>query len=107
MNISKLASTIAAVAGLSFLGSTIPAMATTNSTPAIPTPYVAAFTPAFGLTSMPYAGQMQLTISDGTVTGTYTGTLTTYGTATTTAITARAPPISFQCTPPCGNSSTS
>jgi hypothetical protein len=73
MNILKLASAIAAVAGLSFLGSTTPAMATTNSTPAIPTPYVAAFTPAFGLTSMPYAGQMQLTINDGTVTGTYTG----------------------------------
>ncbi|HXM06828.1 MAG TPA: hypothetical protein VN936_05160 [Candidatus Acidoferrum sp.] len=73
MNIPKLASTIAAVAGLSFLSSTIPAMATTNSVPAIPTPYVAAFTPAFGLTSLPYAGQMQLTMSDGTVTGTYTG----------------------------------
>jgi|SRR5580692_9564291 hypothetical protein len=73
MNILKLASAIAAVAGLSFLGTATPAMATTNSTPAIPTPYVAAFTQAFGLTSMPYAGQMQLTISDGTVTGTYTG----------------------------------
>jgi hypothetical protein len=64
---------IAAMGGLMFFGSAIPSMATTNSTPAIPTPYVAAFTPAFGLTSMPYAGQMQLTISDGTVTGTYTG----------------------------------
>ncbi|HEY3675331.1 MAG TPA: hypothetical protein VGK84_05020 [Candidatus Tumulicola sp.] len=73
MNILKLASAIAAVAGLSFLGSAIPAMATTNSTPAIPTPYVAAFTPAFGLSGMPYAGQMQLTMSNGTVTGTYTG----------------------------------
>jgi hypothetical protein len=64
---------IAALAGLLFLGSAIPAIATTNSTPAIPTPYVAAFTPAFGLTGMPYVGQMQLTIGDGTVTGTYTG----------------------------------
>jgi hypothetical protein len=71
--ISKFASTIGAVAGVMFLGLVAPAMATTNSTPAVPTPYIAAFTPAFGLTSMPYAGQMQLTISDGTVTGTYTG----------------------------------
>jgi hypothetical protein len=71
--ISKLASTIAAVAGVMFLGLVAPAMATTNSTPAVPTPYIAAFAPAFGLTSMPYAGQMQLTINDGTVTGTYTG----------------------------------
>jgi hypothetical protein len=73
MKISRLASSVAAVAGLLFCCSAGAAMATTNTVPAVPTPYVAAFTPAFGLTGMPYAGQMQLTIGSGTVTGTYTG----------------------------------
>jgi hypothetical protein len=62
-----------AAAGLLFAGSVLPAIATTNTSTAIPTPYVAAFTPAFGVTGVPYAGKMQLTMSDGNVTGTYTG----------------------------------
>jgi len=65
--LSWVRSQIPAAAALS-LFSALPAMATTNSVPSIPTPYVAAFTPAFGLTGMPYVGQMQLTISGGTVT---------------------------------------
>jgi hypothetical protein len=72
VNTSKRIGMVAAAAALSVF-SALPAMATTNSVPSIPTPYVAAFTPAFGLTGMPYVGQMQLTISRGTVTGTYTG----------------------------------
>jgi hypothetical protein len=57
MKISKLANTMGA----------------TDFSRAVSTRYVAAFIPAFGVSSMPRAGQMQLRLSDGTVTGTYTG----------------------------------
>jgi hypothetical protein len=38
-----------------------------------PAPYVAAFTPAFGFSRVPYAGTMQLVVRDGTISGQYTG----------------------------------
>jgi hypothetical protein len=38
-----------------------------------PAPYVAAFTPAFGFSRVPYAGTMQLVVRDGAISGQYTG----------------------------------
>jgi hypothetical protein len=72
----KAKSSRAALAAALFLifGTAIPAAATTTESPAVPMPYVAAFTPSFGNQGVPYSGKMQLTINDGYVTGTYTGT---------------------------------
>jgi hypothetical protein len=72
----KSKSSRAALAAALFLifGTAIPATATTIESPAVPMPYVAAFTPSFGNQGVPYSGKMQITINDGYVTGTYTGT---------------------------------
>jgi len=50
-----------------------PALAVTNAGGETFAPYVAAFTPTFGNSGVPYAGTMQLLIHDGSVEGTYTG----------------------------------
>jgi hypothetical protein len=57
-----------------FSAATMPALAVTNTGGETFAPYVAAFTPTFGPSGVPYAGTMQLLFHEGTVEGTYTGT---------------------------------
>jgi hypothetical protein len=62
------------MAALFALG-TGPALAVTSANGTeTATPYVAAFTSAFGLSSFPHSGDMRLVVRDGRITGTYTGT---------------------------------
>jgi hypothetical protein len=64
---SLLAAAVFAAAGVA------PALAVTTAGGETFAPYVAAFTPTFGPSGVPYAGTMQLLIHEGTVEGTYTG----------------------------------
>ena len=48
-----------------------PALATVATSP--PVAYVAAFSPTFDSAAVPHTGTMRLTIQNGTLTGTYTG----------------------------------
>jgi hypothetical protein len=64
---SLLAAAVLAAAGVA------PALAVTTAGGETFAPYVAAFTPTFGPSGVPYAGTMQLLIHEGTVKGTYTG----------------------------------
>lgn len=51
-----------------------PALAVTSAVEGVaPAPYVAAFTPTFGFSGVPYAGTMQLIVRDGRINGEYTG----------------------------------
>jgi hypothetical protein len=54
--------------------SAVPALAVTNNSGELPTAYVAAFAPVFGISGIPHSGAMQLVVHDGTISGTYTGT---------------------------------
>ncbi len=54
-------------------GSTVPALAITNSAGETATAYVAAFAPVIG-SAIPHTGDMALFVHNGTITGTYTGT---------------------------------
>lgn len=56
-----------------FSAAAVPALAVTNTGGEAFAPYVAAFTPTFGPSGVPYAGTMQLLFHEGTVEGTYTG----------------------------------
>jgi hypothetical protein len=73
MKTSKLFRTLVTAVLFTVAASAVPALAVTQAGIAIPVPYVAAFTPTFGISGVPYAGTMQLVMNDGTVTGTYTG----------------------------------
>jgi hypothetical protein len=54
-------------------GVVVPAPASATVANAAPVSYVAAFRPTFQSTAIPHTGTMQLTIQNGTLTGTYTG----------------------------------
>ncbi len=59
---------------LALAATVTPALAVTSAGEGTaPAPYVAAFTPAFGLSGVPYAGTMQLVMHNGTISGEYTG----------------------------------
>lgn len=58
---------------LALAGSTIPALAITNSAGETATSYVAAFAPVIG-SAIPHTGDMALFVHGGAITGTYTGT---------------------------------
>ncbi|MBV8373944.1 MAG: hypothetical protein JO302_00405 [Candidatus Eremiobacteraeota bacterium] len=62
-----------AAASLVFASLTAPAKSATNAGNVVALPYVAAFTPAFGPSGVPYAGTMNLVMHDGTISGTYSG----------------------------------
>jgi hypothetical protein len=72
----KLTTTAFALLAASFavLGSSAAAMAVTNNGGAPITPYVAAFDPIFGISGVPRSGTMTLQVSDGSISGQYTGT---------------------------------
>jgi hypothetical protein len=65
---------IAAVVALLALGGAAPALAVTNVNGGLPTSYVAAFAPVFGIQGVPHSGNMVLSVNGATITGTYTGT---------------------------------
>ena len=70
----KTFTSAAATAALCFFAIAAPALAVTNTNGlATETPYVAAFDSAFGPSSVPYAGTMDLIVRNGTLSGTYTG----------------------------------
>jgi hypothetical protein len=73
MNIFDLFRAVPAVALFAAACLAVPAQAVTNAGDTTYAPYVAAFSPAFGLTAMPYVGAMRLIVHDGTIEGTYTG----------------------------------
>lgn len=74
MKFTKSYATVVATALFLLGGSAAPALAVTNDTGELPTPYVAAFAPIFGISGVPHSGTMQLVVHDGTISGTYTGT---------------------------------
>jgi hypothetical protein len=74
MKFTKTYATVPAMALFLLGGSAVPALAVTNDTGELPTPYVAAFAPIFGISGVPHSGTMQLVVHDGTISGTYTGT---------------------------------
>lgn len=51
-----------------------PALAITNAGVQTGTPYVAAFSPIFGISGYPHTGVMQIAVNEGTISGTYSGT---------------------------------
>jgi hypothetical protein len=51
-----------------------PALAVTNTGGQAATPYVAAFAPVFGINGFPHTGVMEISINDGAISGTYSGT---------------------------------
>jgi hypothetical protein len=74
MNLFKWRQAMLPLALVAFFSVSGPALAVTNAG-GVPTatPYVAAFTPTFGIQGVPYAGTMQLVVQNGIVSGTYTG----------------------------------
>lgn len=66
--------TTAALATVLLTGLAIPALAVTNGGATAATPYVAAFAPIFGNSGAPHSGEMRLSVRDGIISGTYTGT---------------------------------
>jgi hypothetical protein len=74
MKLFKLYSAMLASVLMAIAGSAIPALAVTNSGVQTATPYVAAFAPIFGTSGVPHSGTMRLVVSDGAISGTYTGT---------------------------------
>jgi len=72
MKLSGCRRSLFAAAFFAIAASAAPALAVTNQG-ASSTPYVAAFAPLFGRSTIPHAGTMQLVVSDGTITGTYRG----------------------------------
>ncbi len=74
MRFIRLYAVVTAAALLAFAGSSLPAFAVTNAGAQMPTGYVAAFAPVFGTSGVPHSGTMQLVVSGGSISGTYTGT---------------------------------
>lgn len=68
-----------------------PAQAVTNAGETTYAPYVAAFSPTFGPSTMPYVGKMLLVMHDGSIEGSYTG------------ISARPDPMSNRIEPVAGS----
>ncbi|MGA8475029.1 MAG: hypothetical protein WB681_08185 [Candidatus Cybelea sp.] len=73
MNLFDLGRAVLAAAVLAAACFAAPALAVTNGGGTTFSPYVAAFTPEFGPSGVPYVGRMQLVVRDGTIDGTYTG----------------------------------
>jgi len=63
-----------AAAAIFATASITPALAVTNAGIQAATPYVAAFSPVFGISGYPHTGVMQIAVNDGTISGTYSGT---------------------------------
>jgi hypothetical protein len=73
MKFLKHSAAALAMALAALTGSSVPALAITNSAGETATAYVAAFAPVIG-SAIPHTGDMALFVHDGTITGTYTGT---------------------------------
>jgi hypothetical protein len=73
MNRMKKLVRITAAGLLLVAGAVSPALAVTNAGTASATPYVAAFAPVFG-GGAPHSGDMRLVVSNGAISGTYSGT---------------------------------
>jgi hypothetical protein len=72
MNLFNLCRAVLAAAFLAAACFAAPALAVTNGDETTFSPYLAAFTPEFGPSGVPYVGTMKLVVRDGTIDGTYT-----------------------------------